>query len=91
MPLEVIFPEYARLKFIQPIHVPHIRHDHITIIYIFKNLYYVMSPTIITYRIYEIFFSFHCAQFNHFVKITKLNRSESTRMKIVEIWTFQTV
>ena len=73
MPLEVIFPEYARLKFIQPIHVPHIRRDHITIIYIFKNLYYVMSPTNLTCRIYETFFPFHWTQFNHFVKIAKLN------------------
>ncbi len=73
MPLEVIFPEYACLKFIQLIHVPHIRCDHITIIYIFKNLYYVMSPTTITYRIYKTFFSFHSTQFSHFCKIAKLN------------------
>ena len=39
MPLEVIFPEYACLKFIQLIHVPHIRRDVITMVYIYKNLY----------------------------------------------------
>ncbi len=73
MPLEVIFPEYACLKSIPLIHVPHIRRDNITIIYIFKNLYYVMSPTIITHRIYETFFSFLCTQFKHLFKITNLN------------------
>ncbi len=35
---------------------PMIGIDHITIIYIFKNFNYVMSPTAITYRIYEAFF-----------------------------------
>ena len=73
MPLEVIFPEYVRSRFIRLIVAPHIRRDHITIIYIFKNLYYVMSPTIITCRIYETFFSFHCTQFKHFYKITNLS------------------
>jgi len=73
MPLEVIFPEYARSRFIRLIVAPHIRRDHITIIYIFKNLYYVMSPTNLTCRIYETFFPFHWTQFNHFVKIAKLN------------------
>ena len=73
MPLEVIFPEYACSKFIRLKVVPHIRCDNITIIHIIKNLYYVMSSTAITYRIYETFFSFHWTQFNHFVKITKLN------------------
>jgi hypothetical protein len=55
------------------IHVPHIRRDNITIIYIFKNLYYVMSSTAITYRIYKTFFLFDCTQFNHFFKMIKLN------------------
>ena len=73
MTLEVIFPEYARSRFIRFIVAPHIRRDHITIIYIFKNLYYVMSPTNLTFRIYETFFPFHWTQFNHFVKIAKLN------------------
>ena len=71
IPLEVIFPEYARFKSIPLIHVPHIRRDDITMVYIFKNLYYVMSSTSITHRIYEIFFSFRCTQFNHFPKIAK--------------------
>jgi hypothetical protein len=62
IPLEVIFPEYACSKLIQLEHATHIRRDNITIIYIFKNLYYVMSPTSITYRIYEIFF--HSAALN---------------------------
>ena len=38
IPLEVIFPEYARFKFIPLIHVPHIRRDDITMVYIFKDL-----------------------------------------------------
>jgi hypothetical protein len=50
-----------------------------------------MSPTVITFRIYETFFLFSCTQFNHFFKITKLYSKESIRVKIVEIWTFQTV
>jgi hypothetical protein len=70
---KIICPEHACSKFIQLIHVPHNRYDDITIIYIFKSLYYVMSATSITYRIYKSFFSFHCTQFNHFPKITKLN------------------
>ncbi len=73
---EVIFPEYACSKLIQLEPVTHIRCDNIIIIYIFKNLYYVMSPTAITYRIYETFFLFDRTQFNHFnhfFKITKLN------------------
>ena len=74
IPSELFFPEYACSKLIQFIHVPHIRCYNITIIYIFKNLYYVMSSTAITYRIYEIFFSFYCTQFKQFFKITKLNR-----------------
>jgi len=73
LPPKIICPEHACSKFIKLIHVPHIRCDNITIIYIFKNLYYVMSPTTITYRIYETFSSFHCTQFNHFFKIAKLN------------------
>ena len=73
MPSELFFPEYACSKFIRLIHVPHIRCDNITIIYIFKNLYYVMSSTDITYRIYKTFFLFDYTQFNHFFKITKLN------------------
>jgi hypothetical protein len=80
IPSELFFPEYACSKFIQLIDVPHIRCDNITIIYIFKNLYYVMSPTAITYRIYETFF-----------QNSKTVQQESTRMKIIEIWTFQTV
>ena len=59
---EVICPEYVCSKLIQLEHVTHIRCDNITIIYIFKNLYYAMSPTSITYRIYEIFF--HSAALN---------------------------
>ncbi len=55
-PPGIICPEYACPKFIQFIHVPHIHRDIITIIYIFKNLYYVMSPTSITYGIYKHFF-----------------------------------
>jgi hypothetical protein len=73
IPPEIICPEYACSRFIQFIHVPHIRCDNITIIYIIKSLDYVMSPTAITYRIYETFFLFDCPQFNHFFKITKLN------------------
>jgi len=73
IPPEVICPEYACSKFIRLIVVPHIRRDNITIIYIFKNLYYVMSSTAITYRIYKTFFLWDCAQFNHFFKITKRN------------------
>ena len=73
LPPKIICPEHACSKFIQLMHVPHIRCDNITIIYIFKNLYYVMSPTIITCRIYETFFSFHCTQFKHFIKTTNLN------------------
>jgi hypothetical protein len=42
-----------------------------------------MSPTAITYRIYETFFLFDCTQFSHFFKITKLNievcRCENSR------------
>lgn len=91
IPSELFFPEYSCSKFIQLIDVPHIHCDNITIIYIFKNLYYVMSPTAITYRIYETFFLFSCTQFNRFFKIAKLYSQESTRVKIIEIWTFQTV
>ncbi len=53
LPSEISCPEYACSKFIQLIHERHIRRDNITIIYIFKILYYVMSPTAITYRIYR--------------------------------------
>ena len=35
-----------------------------------------MSPTAITYRIYETFFLLDCTQFNHFFKITKLNSKD---------------
>jgi hypothetical protein len=73
IPPEIICPEYACSRFIQLIHVPHIRCDNNTIIYIFKNLDYVMSPTAITYRIYETFFLFDCTQFNHLLKIAKWN------------------
>ena len=76
MPPYIICSEYACSKFIQLMHIPHIRCDNITIIYIFKNLYYVMSPTAITYRIYETFFLLDCTQFNHFFKITKLNSKD---------------
>ena len=71
MPLEVIFPEYACSKFIRLIVAPHIRCDNITIIYIFKNLYYVMSLTDITCRIYKTFFLSDFTQFNHFFKNCK--------------------
>ena len=77
------FPEYTCLKVMRLIHVPHIRHDDITIIYIFKNLYYVMSSTTITPRIYGIFFSFRCTQFNHFPKITKLNSKIPPRWRLL--------
>ena len=56
LPPKIICPEHACSKFIQLMHVPHIRCDNITIIYIFKNLYYVMSLTDITCRIYKTFF-----------------------------------
>ena len=36
---EIVFPEYARSKPLQLMHVPHIKGDSITIIYIFKNFY----------------------------------------------------
>jgi hypothetical protein len=49
-PPKIICPEHACSKFIQLMHAPYVRCDNITIIYIFKNLYYVMSPTPITYR-----------------------------------------
>ncbi len=49
-PPKIICPEHAFSKFIQLMHAPYVRCDNITIIYIFKNLYYVMSPTPITYR-----------------------------------------
>ena len=32
-----------------------------------------MSPTAITYRIYETFFLFDCTHFSHFFKIKELN------------------
>ena len=70
MPFEVIFPEYACLESIPLIHVPHIRRDHITIWHIFKNIYYVMSSTTLTHRIYEIFSSSRCTEFSHFLKET---------------------
>jgi hypothetical protein len=89
MPLEVIFPEYACSKFIRLIVVPHIRCDNITIIHIFKNLYYVMSSTTITYRIYETFFSFHWTQFNHFVKITKLNSQSQPGWRLLRYGRFR--
>ncbi len=73
LPPKIICPEHACSRFIQLIHASHIHRDNITIIYIFKNLYYVMSPTAITYRIYETFFLFDGTQFNHFFKITKRN------------------
>ena len=69
----MISPEYVCLKLIQLMHVPHFHIDNITIIYIFKNFYYVMSPTVITYRLQETFFLFSGIQFDHFFKITKLN------------------
>ena len=68
LPPKIICPEHACSKFMQLIHVPHIRCDNITIIYIFKNLYYVMSSTAITYRIYKAFFLLDCTQFNHLSK-----------------------
>ncbi len=58
IPSELLFPEYACSKFIQLIHVPHILRDNITVNYLFKNFNYVMSPTVITYRIYETFYLF---------------------------------
>ena len=73
---EVICPEYACSKLIQLEHVTHLRCDNIIIIYIFKSLDYVMSPTAITYRIYETFFLFDSTQFNQFFKITKLNSKD---------------
>ena len=73
LPPRINFPEYTCLKLMRLIHVHHIRRDNTTMIYIFKSLYYVMSPTIITCRIYETFFSFHCTKLKHFFKITNLN------------------
>jgi hypothetical protein len=73
LPPKIICPEHACSKFIQLIHVPHIRCDNITIIYIFKNLYYVMSSTDITHRIYNTFFYLTALNSTIFSKIAKLN------------------
>ena len=73
LPPKIICPEHACSKFIQLMHVPHVRCDNITIIYIFKNLYYVMSSTAITCRIYETFFYGTVLNSSIFSKIAKLN------------------
>ena len=86
---EVIWPEYAFSKLMQLEHVTHLRCDNIIIIYIFKNLYYVMSPIAITHRIYETFFSFHCTQFSHFFKITKLNSKSLPRWRLLRYGHFR--